>query len=86
MQSTVVGEERGYAQVAQESIITWAETVGIADLSPEISRLLASDVTYRLRQALHTSVQLLHASKRRRLTPDDFNRALSWMDVPPVLG
>lgn len=75
-----------YAQVAQESIITWAEAVGIADLTPDISRLLSSDVTYRLRQVLHTASQNLHACKRHRLSPDDFNRALRWMDVPPVLG
>ena len=79
-------DEKGFAQVAVESISTWAETVGIADLSHDISRLLASDVTYRLRHALHSTAQLLHASKRRRMTPDDFNRALRWMDVPPVLG
>uniref|UniRef100_A0A6A7FZT7 TAF6-like RNA polymerase II p300/CBP-associated factor-associated factor 65 kDa subunit 6L n=1 Tax=Hirondellea gigas TaxID=1518452 RepID=A0A6A7FZT7_9CRUS len=83
---SVGGEDRSYAQVAQESITTWAETVGIADLSPEISRVLAADVTYRLRQVLHSASQHLHACKRRRLTTDDVNLALRWMDVPPVLG
>ncbi|XP_018014233.1 TAF6-like RNA polymerase II p300/CBP-associated factor-associated factor 65 kDa subunit 6L [Hyalella azteca] len=82
----VAGEEKGFAHMAQESIATWGEAAGIADLSPDICSLLASDVTYRLRQVLYNATHHLHACKRQRLSTDDFNRVLQMMDVPPVYG
>ncbi|KAF2356585.1 TATA box binding protein associated factor (TAF) [Trinorchestia longiramus] len=80
------GDDKGYAHVAQESVTTWAEAAGIADLPPDICTLLCSDVTYRLRQVLYHAGQHLHACKRQRLSTDDFNRVLQMMDIPPVFG
>lgn len=69
-----------------ESIITWGESAGVVDLPQDIARAIAADVTYRLRQSLNVCGQFLRHSKRRRLTPDDVNRSLKWMDVPAVMG
>uniref|UniRef100_A0A0P4W069 TATA box binding protein associated factor (TAF) histone-like fold domain-containing protein n=1 Tax=Scylla olivacea TaxID=85551 RepID=A0A0P4W069_SCYOL len=80
------GDEKRCAQVAVESIITWGEAAGVADLPQDLARVIAADVTYRLRQTLSVCGQFLRHSKRRRLTPDDINRALVWMDVPSVNG
>ncbi|KAK4310028.1 hypothetical protein Pmani_018383 [Petrolisthes manimaculis] len=80
------GDEKRCAQVAVESIITWGEAAGVSDLPQDIAKVIAADVTYHLRQTLSVCGQFLRHSKRRRLTPDDVNRVLKWMDVPPVLG
>ncbi|XP_071515607.1 TAF6-like RNA polymerase II p300/CBP-associated factor-associated factor 65 kDa subunit 6L isoform X1 [Panulirus ornatus] len=80
------GEERRCAQVAVESVITWGEAAGVADISQDMARAIAADVTYRLRQTLNVCGQFLRHTKRRRLTPDDVNRALKWMDVPSIMG
>ncbi|KAK8750405.1 hypothetical protein OTU49_014814, partial [Cherax quadricarinatus] len=80
------GEEKRCAQVAVESVITWGEAAGIADISQDLARSIAADVTYRLRQTLNVCGQFLKHCKRRRLTPDDINRALKWMDVTSVMG
>ncbi|XP_068220491.1 TAF6-like RNA polymerase II p300/CBP-associated factor-associated factor 65 kDa subunit 6L isoform X1 [Palaemon carinicauda] len=79
-------DDKRCAQIAVESIITWGESVGIVDLSQEVARAIAADATYRLRQSLNVCGQFLRHSKRRRLTPDDVNRSLKWMDVQGVAG
>lgn len=52
------GDERRCAQVAVESIITWGEAAGVADLPQDIAKALAADVTYRLRQTLSVNLNL----------------------------
>ncbi|KAG7156937.1 TAF6-like RNA polymerase II p300/CBP-associated factor-associated factor 65 kDa subunit 6L [Homarus americanus] len=79
-------EEKRCAQVAVESVITWGEAAGVADISQDMARAIAADVTYRLRQSLNVCGQFLRHCKRRKLTPDDVNRALKWMDITSIMG
>ncbi|XP_076065989.1 TAF6-like RNA polymerase II p300/CBP-associated factor-associated factor 65 kDa subunit 6L isoform X2 [Oratosquilla oratoria] len=79
-------DDKRYAQLPMESIVTWAEGCGVADLPHETAKALAADATYRLRELLHVCSQFMRHCKRRRLTPDDVNRALKWMDVGSVFG
>ncbi|NXA57191.1 TAF6L factor, partial [Nothocercus julius] len=57
-----------------------AEAAGL-ELSDEVAALLAEDVCYRLREATQNSSQFLKHTRRRRLTAEDFNRALRWSNV-----
>ncbi|NWH79601.1 TAF6L factor, partial [Piaya cayana] len=57
-----------------------AESAGL-ELSEEVAALLAEDVCYRLREATQNSSQFLKHTRRRRLTVEDFNRALRWSNV-----
>lgn len=41
--------------MAVESIITWGEAAGVADMTQDMARAIAADVTYRLRQTLSVS-------------------------------
>ncbi|NXX27742.1 TAF6L factor, partial [Nicator chloris] len=61
-----------------------AESAGV-ELSDEVAALLAEDVCYRLREATQNSSQFLKHTRRRRLTVEDFNRALRWsnVEIPP---
>ncbi|XP_063293663.1 TAF6-like RNA polymerase II p300/CBP-associated factor-associated factor 65 kDa subunit 6L [Pelobates fuscus] len=78
-------EDRRYVELCQDSVRLSAESVGV-DISDEVAALLAEDVCYRLRELTQFSAQSLRHSRRRRLTVEDFNRALRWSNVEAVCG
>ncbi|XP_058868036.1 TAF6-like RNA polymerase II p300/CBP-associated factor-associated factor 65 kDa subunit 6L [Acipenser ruthenus] len=78
-------EERKFAEVPRDSVKLMAESVGV-ELSDDIAAMLAEDVCYRLREAAQNSSQFMRHAKRRRLTVEDFNRALRWSNVEAVCG
>ncbi|XP_069750281.1 TAF6-like RNA polymerase II p300/CBP-associated factor-associated factor 65 kDa subunit 6L isoform X4 [Narcine bancroftii] len=78
-------EERRFAEVPRDAVKLMAETVGL-ELGDEVAALLAEDVCYRLREMVQTSAQFLKHTPRRRLSTEDFNRALRWANVEPVCG
>uniref|UniRef100_A0A672K976 TAF6-like RNA polymerase II p300/CBP-associated factor-associated factor 65 kDa subunit 6L n=1 Tax=Sinocyclocheilus grahami TaxID=75366 RepID=A0A672K976_SINGR len=73
-------EERRFAEVPRESIKLMAESTGV-ELSEEVATLLAEDVCYRLREATQNSSQFMRHAKRRKLSVEDFNRALRWSNT-----
>ncbi|XP_040184918.1 TAF6-like RNA polymerase II p300/CBP-associated factor-associated factor 65 kDa subunit 6L isoform X2 [Rana temporaria] len=78
-------EDRRYVELCQDSVRLTAESVGL-EITDEVAALLAEDVCYRLREITQFSAQSLRHSRRRRLTVEDFNRALRWSNVEPVYG
>ncbi|XP_006875086.1 PREDICTED: TAF6-like RNA polymerase II p300/CBP-associated factor-associated factor 65 kDa subunit 6L [Chrysochloris asiatica] len=78
-------EERRFVEIPRESIRLMAESTGL-ELSDEVAALLAEDVCYRLREATQNSSQFMKHSRRRKLTVEDFNRALRWSSVEAVCG
>ncbi|KAL0970428.1 hypothetical protein UPYG_G00241810 [Umbra pygmaea] len=78
-------EERRFAEVPRESVKLMAESAGV-ELSDELAALLAEDVCYRLREASQSSSQFMRHAKRRKLTVEDFNRALRWSNVEAIAG
>ncbi|KAM4722128.1 TAF6-like RNA polymerase II p300/CBP-associated factor-associated factor 65 kDa subunit 6L [Rhinophrynus dorsalis] len=78
-------EDRRYVELCQDSVRLAAESVGL-EVSDEVAALLAEDVCYRLRELTQFSAQTLRHSRRRRLTVEDFNRALRWSNVEAVCG
>ncbi|XP_067877619.1 TAF6-like RNA polymerase II p300/CBP-associated factor-associated factor 65 kDa subunit 6L [Heterodontus francisci] len=78
-------EERKFADITKESVKLMAESLGL-ELGEEVSSLLAEDVCYRLRETAQNSAQFMKHAKRRRLTVEDFNRALRWGNIEPVCG
>ncbi|KAG7280440.1 hypothetical protein CRUP_028180 [Coryphaenoides rupestris] len=68
-------EERRFAEVPRESVKLVAESAGV-ELGDDVAALLAEDVCYRLREATQSSSQFMRHAKRRKLTVEDFNRAL----------
>ncbi|XP_054374251.1 TAF6-like RNA polymerase II p300/CBP-associated factor-associated factor 65 kDa subunit 6L isoform X1 [Molothrus ater] len=73
-------EERRFVELPRDSVRLMAESAGV-ELSDEVAALLAEDVCYRLREATQNSSQFLKHTRRRRLTVEDFNRALRWSNV-----
>uniref|UniRef100_A0A4W5MHR9 TAF6-like RNA polymerase II p300/CBP-associated factor-associated factor 65 kDa subunit 6L n=1 Tax=Hucho hucho TaxID=62062 RepID=A0A4W5MHR9_9TELE len=78
-------EERRFAEVPRESVKLMAESAGV-ELSDDVAALLAEDVCYRLREATQSSSQFMKHAKRRKLTVEDFNRALRWSNVEAIAG
>ncbi|NP_001186651.1 TAF6-like RNA polymerase II p300/CBP-associated factor-associated factor 65 kDa subunit 6L [Danio rerio] len=78
-------EERRFAEVPRESVKLMAESAGV-ELSEELAGLLAEDVCYRLREATQNSSQFMRHAKRRKLSVEDFNRALRWSNTETVCG
>ncbi|XP_035885505.1 TAF6-like RNA polymerase II p300/CBP-associated factor-associated factor 65 kDa subunit 6L isoform X1 [Phyllostomus discolor] len=78
-------EERRFVEIPRESVRLMAESTGL-ELSDEVAALLAEDVCYRLREATQNSSQFMKHTKRRKLTVEDFNRALRWSNVEAVCG
>ncbi|KAM6158927.1 TAF6-like RNA polymerase II p300/CBP-associated factor-associated factor 65 kDa subunit 6L isoform 2-T2 [Rhynchocyon petersi] len=78
-------EERRFVEIPRESIRLMAESTGL-ELSDEVAALLAEDVCYRLREATQNSSQFMKHTRRRKLTVEDFNRALRWSSVEAVCG
>ncbi|XP_069739211.1 TAF6-like RNA polymerase II p300/CBP-associated factor-associated factor 65 kDa subunit 6L [Phaenicophaeus curvirostris] len=78
-------EERRFVELPRDSVRLMAESAGL-ELSEEVAALLAEDVCYRLREATQNSSQFLKHTRRRKLTVEDFNRALRWSNVEAVCG
>ncbi|XP_051562574.1 TAF6-like RNA polymerase II p300/CBP-associated factor-associated factor 65 kDa subunit 6L [Myxocyprinus asiaticus] len=78
-------EERRFADVPRESVKLMAKSSGV-ELSEEVAALLAEDVCYRLREATQNSSQFMRHAKRRKLSVEDFNRALQWSNTETICG
>lgn len=78
-------EERRFVEVPRESIKLMAESTGV-ELSEEVAALLAEDVCYRLREATQNSSQFMRHAKRRKLSVEDFNRALRYSNTESICG
>ncbi|XP_047424072.1 TAF6-like RNA polymerase II p300/CBP-associated factor-associated factor 65 kDa subunit 6L [Mugil cephalus] len=78
-------EERRFAEVSRDSVKLMAESAGV-ELGDDVAALLAEDVCYRLREATQSSSQFMRHAKRRKLTVEDFSRALRWSNVEAICG
>ncbi|XP_057208601.1 TAF6-like RNA polymerase II p300/CBP-associated factor-associated factor 65 kDa subunit 6L isoform X1 [Triplophysa rosa] len=78
-------EERRFVEVPRESIKLMAENTGV-ELSEEVAALLAEDVCYRLREATQNSSQFMRHAKRKKLSVEDFNRALRCSNTESICG
>ena len=78
--------EKRFVQLSPDSVTAAAESIGINNLASNVSRALAEDATYRVREVASFCSLLLKHSKKRKLSVRDMNRALAWCGVAPVLG
>ncbi|CAN7994071.1 unnamed protein product [Ixodes pacificus] len=79
-------EEKRYSQFSRDSILLFAESYGISDVSQQALAVLTEDLNYRLRELAQNSGQFMRHSKRRKLTCEDVQRAMRWSDTEPVYG
>lgn len=72
--------------VPKEAIEVIAESIGITNLSPDVSLALAPDVEYRVREIMQEAIKCMRHSRRTSLTADDVDSALKLRNVEPIYG
>lgn len=63
-----------------------AESLGVSNLSNEVSNVLAMDVEYRIFQIIEQALKFMRHSKRKTLSSKDINKALKVLNVEPLYG
>jgi transcription initiation factor TFIID subunit 6 len=63
-----------------------AESVGIVNLTNDVTENLARDVEYRIAQVLEEALKFMRHSRRTLLTTQDVAQALRVLDVEPLYG
>lgn len=63
-----------------------AESVGISNLSNDVTETLARDVEYRIAQVLEEALKFMRHSRRTVLTTQDITQALRVLNVEPLYG
>ncbi|OQR73094.1 TAF6 RNA polymerase II p300/CBP-associated factor-associated factor 65 kDa subunit 6L-like [Tropilaelaps mercedesae] len=67
------------------SVERWSEQLDLT-LDPDALTILTEDLNFRLRQLAHDASQHMRHSGRRRITPNDIDRALQWCNFGPSCG
>ena len=81
-----MSEDKKYVHVSRDTVRLFAEQVGIQDVKDEVLGMVAEDCGYRLREATALAAQMMRKNRRRKLTTEDFNKALKAYDVEPTVG
>ncbi|GFQ99633.1 transcription initiation factor TFIID subunit 6, partial [Trichonephila clavata] len=69
-----------------ESIKIIAESVGVSNLSDEAAKLLADDVTYRLKIIIQDAKKFMNHAKRKKLCIADLDHTLKVKNIEPLYG
>ena len=72
--------------MSRDTVRLCAEQAGIQDVNDEAFGMVAEDCGYRLREATALAAQFMRKNRRRKLTTEDFNKALMAYDVEPIVG
>ncbi|XP_022648152.1 TAF6-like RNA polymerase II p300/CBP-associated factor-associated factor 65 kDa subunit 6L [Varroa jacobsoni] len=67
------------------SVERWSEQLDLS-LDADALTILTEDLNFRLRQLAHDASQHMRHSGRRRITPNDIDRALQWCNFGPSCG
>ncbi|KAF0983936.1 hypothetical protein FDP41_007851 [Naegleria fowleri] len=70
----------------KETVQVIAQSLGINKLKDDIAQTLALDVEYRIREIIQDASKFMRHSKRKLLTTDDVNHALSMKNIEPLYG
>ena len=84
MESTGAGGK--YTVLPKQCIDVWVDSVGIPDLGDDVAAILAEDVSYRVREAVHNAIRVMKHCKRGCLGTDDFNNGLNDASTQPIYG
>lgn len=71
---------------ALDSMKVMAESIGINNLSDDASRVLAEEVTFRLKLILQEANKFRGHSKRKKLIGPDIDNALKIKNIEPLYG
>ena len=72
--------------LSYESIKMMGESVGVSNISEDVSTTVAEDVEYRLKELVQDGVKFMRHSKRRRMKCSDLDCAMRAKNVEPLYG
>ncbi|KAL9256353.1 Transcription initiation factor TFIID subunit 6-like protein [Drosera capensis] len=72
--------------VPKETIEVIAQSIGINNLSSDVSLALAPDIEYRIRETMQEAIKCMRHSKRTILTTEDVDSALNLRNIEPLYG
>ena len=64
----------------------FSEKSGFFDLDESVFRLLSEDVTYRIREIISCSANLVRKLNKEKLSVNNVNTVLKWYNSKPVYG
>lgn len=74
-----------FVLLGTNSVERWSEQLDLS-VDPDALTILTEDLNFRLRQLAHDASQHMRHSGRRRITPNDIDRALQWCNFGPSCG
>ena len=75
-----------FAHFGIDSMKLIGESIGIPNLSDDASRLIAEDISFRIKLILQEAEKFAAHSKRKKLSTDDIDRALKIKNIEPLYG
>lgn len=77
---------KSVGSLSQESIKIIAESVGISNISDEAAKLIADDMTYRLKMIIQDAKKFMGHAKRKKLSINDVDHTLKVKNIEPLYG
>lgn len=71
---------------SSESVKMIAESIGISSLADSAGKLIADDITQKVKQVVFEAIKFEERSKRKRLLTQDIDHSLRTVNVEPVYG
>ena len=75
-----------FAHFGIDSMKLIGESIGIPNLSDDSSRIVAEDISFRIKLILQEAEKFAGHAKRKKLTTDDVDRALKIKNIEPLYG
>ncbi|CAL5202260.1 unnamed protein product [Lathyrus oleraceus] len=72
--------------IPKETIEVIAQTIGITNLSSDVSLAVAPDLEYRIREIIQESIKCMRHSMRTFLIAEDVDSALALRNLEPIYG
>lgn len=63
-----------------------AESIGIPNLTDDAARVIADDVSFRIKSILQDADKFAGHAKRKKITTDDIDRSLKIKNIEPLYG
>ncbi|KAL7301618.1 hypothetical protein TKK_0005628 [Trichogramma kaykai] len=87
MRSMINNPSKNYAVLSKEWVSSIGEELGLQQLPDTLTKQLAQDVSYHLREVLYKCVMRMKHSNKRFLTSFDLNAVITHLcDTDPILG
>lgn len=79
-------ESKNNSSVSLESIKIIAESIGVSNISDDAAKIVADDISYRMKMMIQDAKKFMCHSKRKRLCVADLDYTLKVKNIEPLYG